>query len=420
MTTITIHPTKALQGTVRLPPSKSQTMRACLFAALADGLSHVYNPLPSPDTDAMLTACRALGAHIEPCTGGYAIRGVGMRRTLTSHAIDAGNSGIVLRFVGAVLGLFGEQVTITGDASMMARRSCSALIRGLEQLGAKVTSNASHVPLTILGPIRPGRVHIDGADSQPVSGCLIATSLLDGISEIHVQNAGEKSWIALTMHWLQQQGVTIEHDAYSTFRVHGKKHFMPFHYRVHGDMSSLAYFLVAALLLPTDVCIEDVDLADGQPDAVFLLILQKMGASFTIDHEAKKLFVKGPQRLCGAHIDINDCIDMITIVAVVGCFATGKTHITGARIARDKESDRLHAITQELTKMGANIEESEDGLIITSTELHGADLSSHGDHRIALALSVAALCAQGPSTLTDIACIQKSFPDFFGSLAQLL
>jgi 3-phosphoshikimate 1-carboxyvinyltransferase len=405
-----LHP-KAL---LCLPPSKSQTLRAILFATFAKGLSIIRNPLASPDTEAMIEACGALGATIVREGDELQIRGIGTRRETGKKEINAGGSGITLRFIAACAALFREPISIIGDESMIERRNCLPLLEALLQLGAKAASKNGHVPLSVSGPIASGRCCLDGRDSQPVSALLIATSLLSGVSHIEVKNPGEKPWVLLTIEWLRRLGVKVEMDNFSHFSVVGLgRAFPPFVYEVEKDLSSLAYLVAAALLRPVHVIIEGVDLSSHLPDKKVLSILCEMGARFDYDEKVKRLSVKGPQILHGGSFDMDDCIDMVTILAALGCFAESPLHLHNASSARDKESDRLSRMREELSKMGALVEETSDGLIIKKSTLHSARLSSHNDHRVAMALQVAGFGAGIDCTIEGKECVEKSFPSFF-------
>ena len=401
-----------------LPPSKSQNMRAILFASLADGKSTIVNSLVSPDTDAMIEACRSLGATITQKGKTLLIEGIGKKRKLAKTTIDAKNSGIVLRFVAAVAALFSESVTIDGDESMKERRSCKELESCLKQLGAQVCSHEGHVPLSIQGPMKRGSVTIDGKDSQPVSGALIAMSLLEGESKLILKTCGERPWLNLTIEWLKRVGVTIHERAENTFSVTGCSSFAPFSYQVCPDCASAAYLVVAALLSKSTLLAFGLNFQEEQPDKKIFDLLRQMGAHFFI-HD-RFIYVHGPQKLQGGTFDCSDCIDMVTLLAVCGLFASGKSIICGASNARDKESNRLQAITKELKKMGANIEETADGLIVEPSMPHGgAVLQSHNDHRIAMSLQVAAHIARLDVEIQGKECVAKSFPNFFTELAKL-
>ena len=406
-----IHPFAKLS--LRVPPSKSHTMRALIFALMAQGTSVVRGALASPDTEAMLAAIKQLGARVKQCSGYVEIEGTGGAFAQPDAVIDAGNSGQVLRFVGALVALSPHHTVLTGDASVRNRRPVVPLLDGLSQLGAHASAmrETGHAPIAIQGPIAPGRVVIDGADSQPVSALLMATSFLPGPTEIEVRNPGETSWVGLTLHWLKRFGILIEHENYTHYKVPGGATIAPFECTVPGDFSSAAYPLIAALITRSELTLQGLDFSDAQGDKHLIEILQAMGDDIAIDAQEHSVTVR-PSKLCGCKIDVNPVIDALPILAVVGCFAEGKTELTGAAVARLKESDRIHTIATELKKMGAHIEERDEGLLIENSPLVGAELFSHHDHRIALSLAVAALGAKGTNTIEEIDCIAKSYPTF--------
>lgn len=407
----------SLFGTISLPPSKSHTLRALLFATLADGVSEITNQLDSPDTDAMIKACHVLGGAVL----GNRVIGRGGDRTLHGKEIDAQNSGQVLRFVAACAALSDTSLTITGDHSLQTRRPVAPLLHGLQQLGGYAASvnNTDFAPIIVKGPIEAGIVRIDGRDSQPVSALLIASAMLIGTTRIEVIDLGERPWIMLTLDWLKRMGVQVTVTRQDHFIVEGVESFAPFTYHVPGDLSSVSFLLVAALLTESDLLIENVDLQDIQGDKVIVTILQKMGAVFTIDHGNKTIRVKGPQELIGCDIDVNECIDALPILAVCGSHAVGKTRLYNGAIARCKESDRIKAIVSGLSLMGASIVEEPDGLTVSQKALCSAHVNSFFDHRIALALSVAAFSAKGETTICNTECVKKSYPGFVDEMQQL-
>lgn len=358
----------------------------------------------------MIEACQKLGACIKRHESSLEITG-GINRDLKTVSIDAANSGIVLRFMAAVCALTGARATITGDESCQTRRPCRPLLEALEQMGASTSSNNGLAPFALQGPIYPAKVVMDGQDSQPVSAIMIAGAMLEGTTEICVLNAGEKPWLALTLDWLKRVGIEARETAKDCYTIEGRGVIAPFYYRVPADLSSLAFPVALALITESELVIEDVDLGDIQGDKVVLAHLERMGAKFLF--QDKTISIKGPQKLQGCAIDCNDCIDALPILAVVGCFAEGTTHLYNAAIARKKESDRIAAMQQELTKMGARCIELPDGLTITRSRLHGAALDGHKDHRVAMSLAVAAFGASSPSQLAGSDCVQKTYKDFF-------
>jgi 3-phosphoshikimate 1-carboxyvinyltransferase len=413
MTKFRIHP-GSVQGTLIIPPSKSHTLRAILFAAMADGFSEIRNFLHSPDATAMIEAMRLFGASIEITADCLHIQGINGKLLPAENVIDSGNSGQVLRFVGALAALSNSYTILTGDHSIRHHRPVKPLLEAISQLGALAVSSRldGYAPMIIKGPMQPGYAKLAGEDSQPVSAMLIATSFLQGKSTIEVTNPGEKPWIDLTLFWLRKFGIEIAHQNYSHYTVPGSAHIDSFSFSIPGDLSSAAFPMAAALVTHSELTLTNIDMQDCQGDKKIVEIFQQMGARIDIDNEKKSLTVHKNSHLKGQRIDVNDFIDATPILAVIGCFAEGSTEITNASIARKKESDRLHAITTELKKMGASIEERPDGLIISQSCLHGARLFSWHDHRIAMALTIAALGASSETWIEGVECIAKTYPSF--------
>lgn len=413
-----IEPSK-LQGSVTLPSSKSHTLRAILFASLAEGTSQIDHFLPSPDTTAMIEAILLLGATVQVQNQTLFIQGFAGKPKAPSQEIDCGNSGLVLRLIGALAALSPHKTILTGDASIRHNRPVKPLLDGLLQLGASATSllNNDHAPIEVAGPFTKRSATIDGEDSQPVSALLIAAAFAPQATELHVVNPGEKPWIDMTLDWLKKLGISYQMKDHTYYRLEGSSKIEPFHYSVPGDFSTAAFPIAAALLTQSEITIHNVDMHDIQGDKAIIPLLEKMGASFLIQN--KTLTVKKSSQLTGMKIDINSIIDALPILAVIGCFAKGTTEIVNGAIARKKESDRISCIARELKKMGAKVEEKPDGLIVHTSQLHGATLQSHNDHRLALSLSVAALAAKTPSKIEQTECIAKTYPNFPQSFQNL-
>jgi 3-phosphoshikimate 1-carboxyvinyltransferase len=405
----------SLSGSISVTTSKSHTMRALLFASMAKGRSRVRHPLASPDTAAMVSACSALGAKIEAHEECLVIDGVAGRPAVPAQVIDVGNSGQVLRFGAAMAALLPYYSVFTGDESVRTIRPMEPLLGALRQLGAFAVSskNDGHAPVIVRGPVQPGAVVMEGLDSQPVSAILMLAAFLPGITGIEVKNPGEQPWIDLTLYWLDKMGVRCANSNYTRYTVQGRElpEFAPFDYTVPGDWSSAAFPIAAALATNSSIQLENMDIRDPQGDKAVLEMFRSMGAEILVNERDKTVLVKKHSGLRGTTLDVNAAIDALPVLAAVACFARSDTVITGARIARYKESDRLAAISAELGKMGAKIEEFEDGLLIRPSGLHGALVDSHRDHRIAMSLAVAGF-ASGGTTITDSACVAKSFPGF--------
>ena len=273
-----------LSGSLIAPPSKSQTLRAILFASLAKGQSQINNILNSPDTVSMITACRLLGAGIIEEQNNLKITGVAGQPKCPNDIINAGNSGQVLRFIGAIAGLIDGYTVLTGDESVRTRRPIEPLINGLSQLGADCisTQNNHHPPIIIKGPMKANKITIAGADSQPVSGLLIASSFLSGTTELNINNPGELPWIGVTLDWFDRLGIKYQNQNFKQYIIQGG--FIPkgFDYTVPGDFSSIAYPIIAALISQSKIVIKNINMNDAQGDKALIEVLLGMGAKIEV------------------------------------------------------------------------------------------------------------------------------------------
>lgn len=409
-----VRKTSQLKGEIAIPPSKSHTMRAILFGAMANGKTTIHTYLNSPDTEAMVDAFRMLGASIDVFEEHLEIEGLKGKISFAEDVIHSGNSGLVLRFISALAALSSNPIVITGDYSIRHHRPMIALLNGLEQLGVKATSTRGDgfAPVIVQGPMHSGRTVVNGEDSQPVSSLLIACAFAQGPFTIEVKNAGEKPWVAFTLDWFDRLGIKYVNYDFSSYQIMGNEKIKGFDYRVPGDWSSAAFPIAAALITNSEVVLQNVDINDCQGDKQLIEVLQKMGAKFEISAEHRTLKVLKGSHLKSTEVDINDFVDAITILAVIGCFADGELRIRNALVARQKECDRISSIAIELRKMGADIEEHIDGLTVRRSQLHGARLQSYHDHRMAMSLAVAALGAEGESRIDEVDCVAKTFPFF--------
>ncbi len=403
-----------LKGSVTIPSSKSQTLRAILFASLAQGISHIYSPLASPDAEAMVNACRLLGANIQQISNGYRVEGIAGKVTDALNVIDAGNSGIVLRFIAAVAALGSQPIVITGDASIRSQRPIGPLLLALQQLGVQAlsTRNNGFAPIIIQGPMQPGTARFNGSDSQPVSAMLIAAALGAGPTTLLIEHPGELPWVGVTLDWLDRLHLPYQRVSDSHYELFGMGEIAAFDYQVPGDFSSAAFPIAAALITDSELVLENLDFSDRQGDKAVIDVFQQMGARLTIDKASRRLIVHSGALLKGIKVDLNPFIDAIPVLAAVACYAEGETHLYNAQVAREKECDRIAALASELQKLGADVEEERDGLKIRKSRLKGAKVWSYHDHRMVMALTVASLGATGVTEVEDSACVAKTYPSF--------
>ena len=394
--------TERLSGAVLAPPSKSHTHRAILLASLAAGTSTIENPLMSEDIRATLDACKKIGAKFEHGPA-LKITGVGGKPTASSSVIDVHNSGTTLRFMTAVSALCGGTTKLTGDPSIQAR-PIGPLLKSLTDLGAKgavsVKGNGCP-PVEITGRMTGGKTKISGESSQYLSGLLMACPLAQGTSEIEVKDLNSRPYIKMTLEHLERAGANLYNEDLKRFRIDGGQSFNSFKYKVPGDYSSAAFLIVAAKITGSTIKVFGLEQTDTQGDKAIISILQQMRS--------------GNKR----EIDLRDTPDLLPVTAVLGCFSDGTTVLKNAPHARSKESDRISSLCKELKKMGADIEERPDGLVVSRSELKGASLDGHRDHRVVMALAVAALIAEGKSIINDADTLSTSYPGFVADLVGL-
>jgi 3-phosphoshikimate 1-carboxyvinyltransferase len=409
--------TPDLRGSVSIPPNKSHSFRALLMASLASGTSRIKSPAVSKDWLLGTEALEMFGASVEPAANDtWEVKGTGGKLTTPEDVINAGNSGIILRFFSAIAACCPGHTVVTGDHSLRHIRPIGPLVDAINQLGAWAVSTKGdgHAPIVIRGPLHGGQAELDGQDSQPVSALLIAASQADAPTELKVRNPGEKPWVGVTLEWLDRCGVEYSNDNYETYRIRGHAKWDGFDYAVPLDWSAALYPIVAGLLVGDgEVRVPGMDPTDSQGDKAVIDILKDMGADIEIENGT---VIARPSTLTGRTIDCNDFIDQLPLLAVVGAAAKGETTLTNAAICRQKECDRITETVAALKAMGADAEERDDGLVVRQSRLHGASLNSKADHRMVMTFAVAGLTASGRTVISDIECVRKTFPHFVDAL----
>lgn len=393
-----------------MPASKSHTIRAAAIAALADGRSTLVRPLASADTEAALRAVSALGARVQPHADSIDIDGVGGAPTAATGTIDVANSGTTLRVMSAVAALAGGTTHLTGDLQIQSR-PIGPLLGALSQLGAEAISDRGSgcAPITITGPMRGGHCEIECQTSQYLTALLISCPLAAGDTHIDVTLLNERPYVSMTLDWLDRQGIRYHHTDLMEFDVPGTQSYRPFERVVPADFSSATFFLCAAAVTGSEITLLGLDMDDPQGDRAVVDYLRQMGAEIQID--GLQMTVRGGA-LTGGEFDLNATPDALPAMAVTACFAEGETVLRNVPQARIKETDRLAVMARELGKMGAQVEELDDGLVVSSSRLHGASVEGHGDHRVVMALAVAGLAAQGETTIDTAESAAVTFPNF--------
>ncbi len=404
-----------LEGNIRIPASKSHTIRALLIATLADGESVINYPLISSDTKACKDACKAMGANIQETETSWIVTGTGGKLTQPKEPIDVGNSGTTLYLAAAVAALADFPITFTGDYQIQ-RRSAANLLDSLEDLGVIIESNKGCAPFTITGPIKGGTTTIECPTSQYLSALLLAAPLSAGKTEIKIPLLHEKPYAEMTVRWMDEQGIKIDDSDYSHFQIDGGKKYNNFTRAIPADFSSSAFFFTAAAVSGSTITLQGLDMSDSQGDKAIVEYMEKLGCEINIDGENMTIVGKNMK---GCDLDINATPDALPALAAVACYAEGTTRLLNVPQARMKETDRIDVMTKELRKMGAKIVEQEDGMEITGAPLTGAVVSGHDDHRIVMALAVAALGCEGVNNIDTAEAVDITFPGFFEHLNRL-
>jgi 3-phosphoshikimate 1-carboxyvinyltransferase len=404
-----------VSGEVYAPPSKSYTHRAILITSLGPG-GTVKRPLLSADTRATISASEAFGAKIS-VNDEVKIQGVSDKPQTPEDVINVLNSGTTLRFCSAVAALT-DGAVLTGDSSIRTRPN-GPLLSSLCELGATAFSirNNGKAPLVIKGKMHGGVARLNGGvSSQFLSALLIAAPLADADTKIVIEgDLKSRPYAEITLDMLADAGVRVQAGRQEFF-VPGNQTYNLKGYTIPGDFSSASYPLAAAAVTGSEVIVKGI-LPSRQGDAAIIDILNRMGAKVSWDKEKGDLKIKGGD-LQGVEVDASLTPDLVPTIAVLGAVAKGKTIVKNAEHVRHKETDRLHAMAVELSKMGANIQERPDGLEIVGGELHGASVHGYHDHRIVMALMVAGLVAGG--TRIDTAeSVDVSYPGFFQQMAGL-
>lgn len=414
-----------LRGEVKIPGDKSISHRAVMFGALADGTTRVTNFLQGADCLSTISCFRKLGIDIENTPKEIRIHGKGLHGlTASTEILDTGNSGTTTRLISGILAGQNFTTTLTGDASIQSR-PMGRIIKPLSMMGATVESLKGNqcAPLQIQGhPLTAIHYQSPVASAQVKSCVLLAGLYADGITSVTEPYLSRNHTELMLSHFgarVTSEGTTasISPDP----ELHGLDISVP------GDISSAAYFIAAGLLTPgSEILLKNVGINPTR--AGILKVCMDMGADITLFNESTEgeptadLLIR-TSSLKGTTIEggiIPTLIDEIPMIAVMAAFADGTTVIRDARELKVKESDRITVMVDNLKRMGADIEGTEDGMIIHGGRpLHGATIDSHLDHRVAMSFAVAGTICDGTVDILNGDCVKISYPEFYNDLYSL-
>jgi 3-phosphoshikimate 1-carboxyvinyltransferase len=429
-----IRPAARIAGKVILSGDKSISHRAAIIASLAEGPSLLKNYSSSQDCTSTLECLRGLGVSIKVDQEGVLVHGQGPQGfSEPQQALDCGNSGSTIRMLAGPLAGQTFATLLTGDESLRSR-PMQRVIDPLTKMGALIESQEGKPPLRISGtqPLRSIRYELPMASAQVKSCVLLAGLLAEGITTI-VERERTRDHTERMLKWYEAP-INLEEAAggIQEISVNGQSSFAARDFSIPGDISSAAFLIAAAALLPgSNLLVETVGLNPTRTQ--FLREMKSMGAQITFEEEREVCCEPlGNVRITGG-LDVSSesvmrlsgdsipqLIDELPLLAVVGTQLAGGLEIHDAKELRVKESDRLTTTVQNLRAMGAEVEEYDDGLAVAGKiQLRGATIESHGDHRIALAFAIAGLMADGESEILGAECVAVSFPGFFPLLETL-
>jgi len=404
-------------ATVPLPGSKSQTNRALILAALSHEPSQLVAPLRSRDTELMVAGLRAVGADVDASGDDWWVRPA---RLQGPADVDVGNAGTVMRFLPPVAALATGPVRFDGDPRAR-ERPLAPVVGALRDLGVEVEASDDRLPLTVHGRgwVLGGAVEIDAStSSQFVSALLLAAPRF--ADAVEVRHLGGRvpsgAHIDMTVAMLRSAGAIVEHVDDTTWRVEPGPLRVGRHV-VEPDLSNAAAFLAAAVVTGGRVTVPGWPLRTTQAGDALRHLLPRLGATVELDEDG--LTVTGPDRVLGADLDLSDVGELAPVLAAVAALADGPSTLRGIGHLRHHETDRLAALSREISALGGDVRETADGLEVHPHRLHGGRFETYEDHRLATAAAVLGLCVAGVDVV-DVATTAKTLPTFVPLWEQML
>ncbi|HZH99518.1 MAG TPA: 3-phosphoshikimate 1-carboxyvinyltransferase [Flavisolibacter sp.] len=415
---VIISPSK-VTGTIQAPASKSAMQRACAAALLRRGTSILHHPGHSDDEKAALSIIEQLGAIVEKQDKSFNIRSNGIYPK--SEHIHCGESGLSVRMFTPIAALHHHSISIEGHGSL-TKRPLKLFDEVLPSFGVAVQSNEGFLPIKVRGPLKPQNIEIDGSlSSQFLTGLLMAYAGAEAKDvTISVKNLASRPYIDLTLQVMQDFGLkTPVNNGYETFYFNDQDPSVQpqdiLHYNIESDWSGGAFLLVAGAI-NGDLEVKGLDVFSTQADKAILQALMQAGSIMSVEQD--KISIR-KNKLQAFHFNATDCPDLFPPLVALAAHCEGTTVIEGVHRLTHKESNRALTLQKEFGEMGVIINLQDDLMIIKGSSVKSALVSSHGDHRIAMACAIAALGGEGPVTIEGPEAVNKSYPDFWNDLIHL-
>jgi 3-phosphoshikimate 1-carboxyvinyltransferase len=413
---LTLSPIQKISGNLVLPGSKSLSNRILLLSMLAEGKTEIQNLLDSDDVRRMVEALETLGIQLEEnrAENLITVSGTSGIIPVKEATLMLGNAGTAIRPLTAAMTLGHGRFVLDG-VQRMRERPIIDLINGLSQLGANLRciNGTDCPPVEVIADGLPGGItRLSGAiSSQYLTAILLAAPYADKEVQIEITDKlVSVPYVEMTLRLMQSFGVSVNHENFRLFHIPRQTYRSPGNIFVEGDASSASYFLAGAAITKGTVTVKGCGTDSLQGDARFAEVLEKMGAK--VEWEPQQVKLTG-NSLNGIDVDMNQMPDAAMTLAVAALFASGPTAIRNIYNWRVKETERLQAVSTELRKLGAEVEEGYDYLVIQPPEqIRKAEIDTYDDHRMAMAFSLAA-CGESPMTINNPGCVSKTFPDYF-------
>ena len=415
-----------ISGSVHASASKSSMQRACALALITEGETIIHNPGKSNDDLAALDVIQQLGASVTSLesnklliTAGDFDSGSPSTGGGRGYSINCGESGLGLRMFAPIAALSSEEIILNGSGSLL-QRPMNFFDEIFPLLQIQINSNIGKLPIKIKGPLQPADITIDGSlSSQFLTGLLMAfAKACTKPVTIKVNDLKSKPYIDFTLQVMKDFGWNVENDNYKEFRFRptANHKLQTINFLVEGDWSGAAFLLVAGAIAG-EITVGGLDSNSAQADKAILDALKMAGAKISVNDNNITI---APTSLKSFQFNATDCPDLFPPLVALAAYCNGTTSIKGVTRLKHKESDRAMSLQEEFKKMGVEIEiRGDDMLIKGNGRVHGAIVQSHHDHRIAMACAVAALKANGETTIKNAEAINKSYPDFYDHLQKL-
>lgn len=403
----------SIAGEIDAYPSKSEMQRAVLAASLSVGESTIRNPSYADDGKSSLLVARRLGASVIETPSEVKVSGCWDPSHLRGE-LPCGESGLLSRMLCSIAAHSPNEVSITGTGTLCSR-TFEFASRPLRSLGCEVSTTNGRLPIHIRGPIKGGKINIDGSiTSQFLSGLLFALPLCGADSTLKVKGLVSEPYVNLTLSILKRFGIELE-SSEDEFFIRGGQKYTPTSLSIEGDWSGAAFFLVAGALRGK-IRVRNLSSNSFQGDKEIISVLKSAGANIEI---SDSLFAAEANTLNAFRYDATRCPDLVPPLSVLAIGCVGESEISGVSRLVHKESNRAKALIDELGAMGAKISLECDTIRVKGSKIKGGEVTSHGDHRIAMACAIAALISDNGASINGWESVSKSYPGFFDVLDSL-